>query len=328
MFLVVGVVAEEAHELGDSGLDGDVAGTDDTYAVEVAGDGVLPHLYGTSLALGDVEHYDAALYGLFDGCDEPCVGWGVAGAVGLYYDGLKPGGAEDSTNHFRPYAGEELEDGHACVEPLAHLQWLGGHGQEEVLPKGDVDACYGQRRVVVGLKGVEILGAELRAAVAAVEVVLKEYAHLWDDGLPPRGYLKCADDVLAAVGTEHAQRQLAAGEDDGFGEVLEHEAQGRGGVGHGVGAVEHHKAVVVVVGTLYDLGNIDPHRGRHVRRVDDVVEGDGVDAVAAVLQLWHSVVYAVEGEGVQRTVVVLHHADGAAGIHYKHFVFHTSNNAG
>ena len=107
---------------------------------------------------------------------------------------------------------------------LAHLQLARGHRTEEVLLEGDIDACLGQRGVVVALEGVEVLGVDLGAAVAAVEVALEEDADLGDGDEACGGDLEGTDDILAAVGAQHAQGQLAAGEDDGLGQVLEHEA--------------------------------------------------------------------------------------------------------
>ena len=95
-------------------------------------------------------------------------------------------------------------------------------------------------------------------------MVLEEDAHLRNLCLASGGYLEGTDDVLTAVGAQHAQGQLAAGEDDGFGKVFEHEAQRRSGVGHGVGAMEHDEAVVALVFALDDVGNVDPQGGRHV----------------------------------------------------------------
>ena len=40
---------------------------------------------------------------------------------------------------------------------------------------------------------------------------------------------------------------LGASEDDGLAQVLTHEGQGGGRVGHGVRAVEDHKAIVTLV---------------------------------------------------------------------------------
>ena len=71
---------------------------------------------------------------------------------------------------------------------------------------------------------------------------------------------------------------LAAGDDDGLAEVLQHEGEGGGGVGEGVGAVEDDEAVKVLVGALDVLGDDDPVVHRHVARVQErVVLVDGVD---------------------------------------------------
>ena len=43
---------------------------------------------------------------------------------------------------------------------------------------------------------------------------------------------------------------LGPGEDDGFLQVLQHEGEHGGGEGHGVGAVDDHKAVILPIVTL------------------------------------------------------------------------------
>ena len=154
-------------------------------------------------------------------------------------------------------------------------------------------------------------------------MALEEDAHLWDGGQARRGNLEGADDILATVGAEHAQGQLTAGEDDRLAQVLEHKAQRRSRIGHGVGAVEHNETIIIVVLALDNIGNIDPQGGGHIRRIDDIVEGHRIDAITAMLEMWDGVVDTVERKGVERAVLVLHHADGAARVDYENLVvFH------
>ena len=88
------------------------------------------------------------------------------------------------------------------------------------------------------------------------------------------GNLDGCYEVFLAVGADFAYRQLAAGDDDGFLQILEHKAQRRGCECHSVGAVKHHKAVEGVVAVLYGVGNVAPMLNRHVRTVDRRVELD------------------------------------------------------
>ncbi len=183
-----------------------------------------------------------------------------------------------------------------------------------VLFETEVDAGFGQRGVVETVEGVEVLGAEFGAAVAAIEVVFEEDAHFRYVAVEAGGHFYGADDIFAAVATQHSQRQLAAGEHDGFAQIVEHKAESRGAVGHGVGAVQYHKAVVVGIFALDDGGNLYPKVGCHVGGVDDVLYLTRVDAVAAAVEQWHGVIDVFHGKGSQRAFLVLHHADGAAGV--------------
>ena len=128
-------------------------------------------------------------------------------------------------------------------------------------------------------------------------MVFKKEADFGDESFVAGGQFEGTDEILTAVAPQHTHRQLAAGENDGFGEVLEHEAEGRSRVGHGVGAVQNHKAVVVVVFAFYAFGNIHPEIGGHVRGIDDIVQLTGVDSVGTALQLWHQVVDVTERKG-------------------------------
>ena len=53
-------------------------------------------------------------------------------------------------------------------------------------------------------------------------------------------------EVVAGVGEQVVDGHLGAGEDYGFGEILEHVAQHRGGVSHGISAVGDDDAVIGV----------------------------------------------------------------------------------
>ena len=109
---------------------------------------------------------------------------------------------------------------------------------------------FGQRRVVVGTKGVELRGFFLFGAVATEQYILKINAHFGDNRLAVvlrRRNLQGRNDVFAGVGAGHPDGQLSTRQNHGFLEVLEHKTQRRGGVGHGVGAVQNHKTVVKIV---------------------------------------------------------------------------------
>ena len=128
------------------------------------------------------------------------------------------------------------------------------HGTREVglqyvvVVVGERHARVAEVRVVERLEGIKTIGILLGAPVASQQPSAEIDTHLGDDGMPHvvvgRRYLYARDEVLLAVGARLPYGQLAAGEDDGLGEILEHERQCRCRVGHGVCAMEYHEAVV------------------------------------------------------------------------------------
>ena len=58
----------------------------------------------------------------------------------------------------------------------------------------------------------------------------------------------------------------------GLARFSQHKRQGGGRVGHGVGAVEHHEAVVGAVVVGYSLGDGSPMVGIHVARIYGMVK--------------------------------------------------------
>ena len=109
---------------------------------------------------------------------------------------------------------------------------------------------------------------DLDGAVAAEQQIVEEDRHFrYERGA---AHVSCGDghgchEVLAPVGTEFGDRSLCAGEHDRDVDAVEEEAERRGRVGHGVGAVEHDNTRVPG-GVLDDrVGDRDPVRRCHGR---------------------------------------------------------------
>jgi hypothetical protein len=116
-----------------------------------------------------------------------------------------------------------------------------------------------------------------------------------------------------------AQGQLRTGEHDGLVEVFEQEAQRRGAVGHCVGAVQDHEAVVAVVVAADEVGPLEPVVGRYVRGVDGLVEGHHRELEGKPVQLGQPFVHLRKIERHQvLTGAVVHHAQRAAGVDHQH----------
>ena len=141
--------------------------------------------------------------------------------------------------------------------------------------------AVGQDLAFVGgvdaFKGVEAHGPDLDRPAAADDFVVEGHADAGDpllDGGKGRGQ------VAGGVGEGGADGQLGAGEDHGLFQVLEHEGQHGGGVGHGVRAVGDDHAVVVREGFVDAAGDELPLLSLDVGAVQ-VQDVFAVDAVVA-----------------------------------------------
>ena len=134
-----------------------------------------------------------------------------------------------------------------CIDLERGLGWL----ENDAVVVAYADSGLGQGWEVGRLEGLEALRIRLGAAVAAHQAGAEENRNFRNHGAAVRplccGDFDGGDEVFLAVRTRCAYRQLASRENHRFGEVLEHETQGRSGVRHGIRAMEHHKTVVIIV---------------------------------------------------------------------------------
>lgn len=163
-----------------------------------------------------------------------------------------------------------------------------------------MSASLDDGRIVITLERIEALRMGLGGAVATHEFALEKDAHLAHEGLTVGltcgGYLDGGKEVFLAIGAYLANGELRACEDDGLREVFEHKAQCRGGVRHGVCAVEDHKAIIVSIVVANDVCQLHPAFGGDVGRVDGWRERIVVEVVAKLDDLWHVVHELVEVE--------------------------------
>ena len=129
-----------------------------------------------------------------------------------------------------------------------------------------VGADIGERREVHAGEGVEAHGALLACAGSRDDDAAERDRHV------ARVVVGCVQHALVQVelrvgeGARHGA--LRPGEHDGLGAVLDEIRQGCRGVCHGVGAVQHHEPVVVVVAFHDGAGDAQPVARAHVGRVD------------------------------------------------------------
>ena len=214
----------------------------------------------------------------------------------------------------------EVHDGDIGIEVLVESRF--SHGPEEqVTAEPHMDPHFRQCREIRAHQGLEALGVLLVGAVAPDELVPEVDDHLPDQRAPlgirriPLGRnLDGGQQVFLAVRAEHPNGQLAAGEHDRFAEIGQHETEGTGRVGHGVGSVEHHKAIVAVAAQEEQAGQFAPPVRRHVAAVDGSqrlkiqLDFEGGD-------LGHPVSQVVEVQRLQGPRVrILHGPDGASGV--------------
>ncbi len=273
-------LTEQEHQFGDGGFGGHVARTNHTHLCHAVAGIVAPHLYGTAHALGDVDDDDAAFYGMFQSCDEPVGGHGVARAEGLHHHATQTGYVQNALNHVATDAGEEHQHHHVGAHLEVRFEGCAVCRVVYVVVRiVDVHTNLGYLGEVGRRKGIEALGVDLLGAIAAQQRRLEVDAHLGHHGTTDavaRGsYLDRRDEVFFAIGAQHAHGQLRPGEDHRLVEVFEHVAQRRGGVGHRVGAVQHHKAVIHVVAIGNDMRQAAPVLGCDVARVERRVELHG-----------------------------------------------------
>ena len=140
----------------------------------------------------------------------------------------------------------------------------------------EVHTRVAEVRVVETLKGVEAVGVAFCAAVASDELPVEVDADLRNAWRPILvvcyGQFKTCHEVLLSVGAELSDRKLRAGEDYWLREVLQHERNGRGGIGHGVGTVEDYEPVIIVVAVGDYSYQLCPEPGAHVGGVYDRIE--------------------------------------------------------
>lgn len=96
---------------------------------------------------------------------------------------------------------------------------------------------------VDALESLKAHGAHLHCPAAPDQLVVKGNGDAGDAAVHGG---KGGIEVVAGVGEQVVDGHLGAGEDYGFGEILEHVAQHRGGVSHGISAVGDDDAVIGV----------------------------------------------------------------------------------
>ena len=207
----------------------------------------------------------------------------------------------------------QYADGH--VLQLCQLQGAVHPGRADgAFVVADVHPGGGQRRIVGGGEGLQAVRRALHRPVAPQQLTAEIKAHLVHHALGCNE--QAGDQIVPPVAAQLAQRDLATGEHHRLVQIFQHEAQRRSGVGHGVGAVQHHKAVELMVPVRDgladgaplvhgDVGGIQQRVHLHQLPVRHVRAG----------QLRNGGKPARKAARLGRVALLAgHHADGAAGI--------------
>ena len=115
--------------------------------------------------------------------------------------------------------------------------------------------------------------------------------------------------VELGVGKGVAHGLLRTGEHDGLGTVLNQIGKRRGGIAHGVGAMQDHEAVVVGVALDDDIADAHPVAGAHVGAID--VHGLHDVEFTKPQDLGNALGELLTGQGGGEAVAVLGRCDGA-----------------
>ena len=270
--------------------------------------------------MGHVHEEDAPLLRLGQRSEEFRVARCIAGPIGPE-DGRPQSGLGQLMPQGLCRQGRgEVHDGDVGIEVLIESR-LAHRPEEEVAAEPHMDPHFGQCRKIRAHQGLEALGILLVGSVAPDELIPEVDDHLPDQRatlgvrrIPLGRDLDGGQQVFLAVRAEHPNGQLAAGEHHGFAEIGQHETEGTGRVGHGVGSMEHHKAIVTVPAQEEQAGQFAPPVGGHVAAVDGgqrleiQLDFEGVD-------FGHPIAQVVEVQRLQGPRVrILHGSDGAPGV--------------
>ena len=125
----------------------------------------------------------------------------------------------------------------------------------------------GEDGVINAGKGLKALGIGLSCARAEDDLAV-EYD--LNAARAVAGVKESVGQVALGVGAVKPDGLLRARDNDGLGAVLDQIAEGRGGVGHGVGAVRNDEAVVLVIMRADGLRESQPVLGADVGAVQIV----------------------------------------------------------
>ena len=230
----------------------------------------------------------------------------ASNAKGLQNHGVVAIG--QSVQNARVHAGRELKYKHARVDVVVEAHWVFALMRAvKPVAHNAVVADIGDGRVVHTNERVKAHGALLAGARAG-----NGHATKYDRDVV-RMLIERIEQALIqvelGVGKGIAHGLLRAGEHDGLGAVLDKVGERRGGIAHGVRAMQDHEAIVVGVALDDDIADTHPVAGTHIGAVD--VHGLHDVEFAEPRDLGNALGELLTGQGGGEAVAVLGRCDGA-----------------
>ena len=225
---VVGIPCTEIHKLGHRRFHSAVESTHHPRVFQLVARVIASHLHFPCQALAHVDNGHALVGCLLQQVHQPGYLRCVATAKRPHHNAFQMDVGEHVSKDFLLYSGEEREYHYVGVHlPMRDERFVKVGLEDMVAAKGEVDAGLTQMRIVERLKGIEFVGVNLRTAVASEQVTTEVDTHLGHCcpaiGLIVRSQFYTGHEILLAIRSELSNGQLASREDDGLGEVLEHE---------------------------------------------------------------------------------------------------------
>lgn len=314
------VAGEQVHHFGEGGFAGHVAGTDDAQIAGAAAAFVFVQVNGIVERLGCHHHKHIAFSaGFQQGEQAVFAGYGEVAA------------SESGENHAAKAVfqqGQKMLGFHARIDGQhehigAEFRRTGDRmrrGRNHVFDF-DVQADFRDGRMIGGVEGREIAYTDLGGAVAAKDFIIEANGDFIEG---QGGQLHGVDQIPGRITADYAHRNLTAGKDDGLAEVLKGEGKRRCGVGHSIGAVQNHEAIILLIDFINRAGEQAPVFGMDIGAVlekhffhfhmRDFAELRDVfaEVIGGHLYLQFAVL-SLAGYGLSAVLPAYFHGNGAAG---------------
>ena len=145
------------------------------------------------------------------------------------------------------YAGEQFQYYDVGIHQIVRAQRVRCGAGDLVFVIMNVHTRLCQRRIIGRYECAETFGTYFSCTVSSQQMVAEKDTHFRDQrfavGIFGGSYFDGGNQVFFAVGSQHADGKLRAGENNRFVQIFEHETEGRCRVCHRVGSVQDDKPI-------------------------------------------------------------------------------------